>query len=49
VLLKKICHTFSVERFSGNFDEKAETCLIFSLKYTDFKNVIFEKKSLSHF
>ena len=35
-ILEPIClqaiHTFSVERFSENFDKKAETCLIFFLE-----------------
>jgi hypothetical protein len=36
-------HTSSVERFSENFDEKAEHASSLSLECTDFKNVTFEK------
>ena len=39
----KVAHPSFVDRFSENFDKKAETCLIFSLECTDFKNVIFEE------
>ena len=47
--LISIRHTSSVERFSENFDEKAETCLIFFLGMHWFQKCNFWKNSLSPF
>ena len=48
-ILISIWHTSSMERFSGNFDENAETCLIFFLAMHWFQKCNFWKNSLSPF
>ena len=45
----KVAHPSSVDRFSENFDKKAETCLIFFLGMHWFQKCNFWKKSLSSF